>query len=110
MKTSIDLPDELYRRVKARSAMEGRAVREVATELLTEWLDRKPSPASARAATSSPPTPTRDWLYEWAALGARIAKGTTPRATATKRVGASSKGAKKKPSTGLVDQLTRDRR
>jgi plasmid stability protein len=109
MKTSIDLPDELYRRVKARSAMEGRAVREVATELLTEWVDRKPSAASARAAASSAPTPTRDWLYEWAALGARVAKAAKPRAAVTKRGSSASKGTKQ-PSTGLVDQLKRDRR
>lgn len=53
MKTSIDLPDELYRRVKARSALEGRAVREVATELLAQWVDRKPSPPSTRGRAST---------------------------------------------------------
>jgi hypothetical protein len=39
MKTSIDLPDDLYRRVKARSAMEGRSVREVATSLFQQWVE-----------------------------------------------------------------------
>ena len=33
MKATLDLPDELYRRVKARSAMEGRPVRAVAMQL-----------------------------------------------------------------------------
>lgn len=109
MKTSIDLPDELYRRVKARSALEGRAVREVATELLAQWVDRKPSPPSTRGAASVAPAPNADWLYEWAALGARVAKAAAPRAPGTKRGDASPKGAKKR-HTGLVGRLKRDRR
>ncbi len=39
MKATLDIPDELYRRVKARSAMEGRPVRSVALELFQNWLD-----------------------------------------------------------------------
>ncbi len=38
MKATIDIPDEIYRRVKARSAVEGRRIREVATELFSQWL------------------------------------------------------------------------
>lgn len=39
MKVTVEIPDELYRRVKARSAMEGRPVRSVAVELFQKWLD-----------------------------------------------------------------------
>ena len=39
MKTTIDLPDDLYRRVKAKSALEGKTVREVATSLFQQWAD-----------------------------------------------------------------------
>lgn len=39
MKVTLDIPDELYRRVKARSAMEGKAVRSVSVELFENWLD-----------------------------------------------------------------------
>lgn len=39
MKATLDLPDELYRRVKARSAMEGRPVRAVAMQLFQSWLE-----------------------------------------------------------------------
>lgn len=39
MKATFDIPDELYRRVKARSALEGRALRSVAVQLFQEWLD-----------------------------------------------------------------------
>lgn len=43
MKATIDLPDELYRQVKARTAVEGRRVREVAAELFRQWLDQEPA-------------------------------------------------------------------
>lgn len=42
MKLTLDIPDELYRRVKARSAMEGRPVRAVAVDLFRKWLEEKP--------------------------------------------------------------------
>ncbi len=42
MKATLDIPDELYRRVKARSAMEGRPVRAVAVDLFQKWLEEKP--------------------------------------------------------------------
>ncbi len=38
MKATMDIPDELYRRVKAKSALEGRPVREVAIDLFRGWL------------------------------------------------------------------------
>ena len=43
MKATLDIPDELYRRVKARSAMEGRPIRSVAVQLFQSWLDGSPS-------------------------------------------------------------------
>lgn len=41
MKATIDLPDDLYRRVKARSAEQGRRIREVAADLFRRWLDQE---------------------------------------------------------------------
>lgn len=38
MKATIDVPDELYRRVKAKTALQGRAIREVTAELYRRWL------------------------------------------------------------------------
>ena len=49
MKATLDIPDDLYRRVKARSAMEGRPVRSVAVDLFQKWLDEKPEPAAEAA-------------------------------------------------------------
>jgi len=63
MKTTIDLPDDLYRRVKARSALEGRTVREVTIELYRGWLE------------GSGPERAQDpvgWVDEWIALGREI--------------------------------------
>ena len=46
MKTTIDGPDDLYRQVKAKSALEGRAVREVTIELYRRWLSDAAAAAS----------------------------------------------------------------
>lgn len=85
MKTSIDLPDDLYRRVKSKSALEGLAVREVATA----WVDGRIANVPAESANSA--KPNADWKYRWQALGAALAEATATDAT-------------------LVDQLRADRR
>lgn len=38
MKATIEVPDELYRQVKAKSALEGKAVREVTVELFRRYV------------------------------------------------------------------------
>ena len=38
MKATIEIPDDLYRRVKAKSAIEGRPVRNVVIHLFQGWL------------------------------------------------------------------------
>jgi len=55
MKISIDLPDDLYRRVKSKSALEGKAVREVATALFTAYADE--SAEADGAASRAPDVP-----------------------------------------------------
>ena len=39
MKATIEIPDDLYRKVKAKSAMQGRPVRAVAEELFRRWVE-----------------------------------------------------------------------
>ncbi|MEP7011121.1 MAG: hypothetical protein ABJC13_12420 [Acidobacteriota bacterium] len=39
MKATIEIPDDLYRQVKAKSALEGRAVREVTEALFRRYVD-----------------------------------------------------------------------
>ena len=46
MKATIEIPDELYRLVKAKSALEGRAVREVTVELYQRYVEQEESPAA----------------------------------------------------------------
>ncbi|MCA1964965.1 MAG: hypothetical protein LDL31_13550 [Prosthecobacter sp.] len=45
MKATIDVPDDLYRRVKAKTALQGRAIREVTVELYQRWLEQEDAPA-----------------------------------------------------------------
>ena len=47
VKATIDIPDELYRKVKAKSALEGRPVRQVVVELFRGWLG-EPAPAAEK--------------------------------------------------------------
>ncbi len=53
MKATIEIPDELYRLVKAKSALEGRAVREVTVDLYRTYVEQslslEPAPPSAEA-------------------------------------------------------------
>jgi hypothetical protein len=50
VKATIEIPDELYRQVKAKSALEGKAVREVTEELFLRYVrseDLEPNPERA---------------------------------------------------------------
>jgi len=44
MKATIDIPDELYRQVKSKSALRGQAVREVAIHLFQGWVLQNDEP------------------------------------------------------------------
>ena len=61
MKATIDIPDGLYRRVKAKSAMQGLSIREVTTALYEAWLSEKPAGAPTLSAEK--------WLEGWIRLG-----------------------------------------
>ena len=61
MKATIEVPDDLYRRVKAKAALQGRTIREVTMELYQSWLVEAP----ATPAALSP----EQWLEEWLRLG-----------------------------------------
>ena len=77
MKATVDIPDQLYRQVKARAALEGRAVRDITIALYEHWL----------AAPTEDPTVDREalaaaWIARWEALGQEIAaKAVDPRST-----------------------------
>lgn len=65
MKVTLEIPDELYRNVKARSALEGRPVRAVAAELFEKWLSGEIDTAAKSAkpaAIHSAATKAYPWL------------------------------------------------
>jgi hypothetical protein len=62
MKATIDIPEELYRRVKAKSALEGLAVREVATTLFHAWVEDKAVREDIRTAEPSGHRPVPAWF------------------------------------------------
>lgn len=75
MKATIDVPDELYRQVKAKSALEGRAIREVAAELFERYV-RGDLPAQAGTSAAGRPGPaegTPAWVGVARRFGARPA-------------------------------------
>lgn len=61
MKTTIDIPDDLYRQVKAKTALEGKRIRDVTIELYRRWLGHGPEPAPPEGAAA-------EWLEEWLRL------------------------------------------
>lgn len=65
----------MYRRVKAKSALLGKRVRDVTIELYRSWLAEE-IPASSR---QSP----EQWLEEWLRLGEEALRETPPGPTAT---------------------------
>jgi len=78
MKATIDIPDVLYRRVKARAAMDGRAVREVTIELYTTWLEQE----DPRPGRGGGPAAGTEWLARWQELGGELLdKAVDPRST-----------------------------
>jgi hypothetical protein len=61
MKATIDIPDALYRRVKAKSALQGRRVREVTIDLYQRWLASRDEPPEQAGQEKE------DWLSAWLA-------------------------------------------
>lgn len=74
MKATVEVPDDLYRRVTLRCALEGRPIREVTESLYRAWLededsperdvllpplDRRPGRATARRGRRGPRSPGR---------------------------------------------------
>jgi len=98
MKVTLDIPDELYRRVKARSAMEGRPVRSVSVELFESWLDPR------RAGAFAPKGSTGELPKEapWLAITRRhMRKGMGHDLEAIREVAAKAWAAEIAPRVGI---------
>ena len=85
MKATIDVPDGLYRRVKARSALEGRSVRDVTVLLFERWLEESPGLTEALADADRPAAGAA-WLRRWQAIGERVDAAATDRRTTREMV------------------------
>ena len=57
MKATIDVPDDLYRRVKAESALRAQTVREVTVALYRNWLDSSAEAVDEEPAVENSPPP-----------------------------------------------------
>jgi hypothetical protein len=70
MKATVEIPDTLYRRIKARSALDGRTVRDVTIELYERWLAES-GPAGAPDELDRP-SAAATWIRRWTALDERL--------------------------------------
>ena len=55
MRTTLDLPDPLFRELKARAAMQGMKMKELITRLIEAGLRQPPTDVPERRARRSPP-------------------------------------------------------
>lgn len=75
MKVTIDVPDELYYRVKAQAALKARTVREVSVELYRRWLGDLPP--------EGPTVSPVEWVEQWVELGSQVT-GSLPTTRSTR--------------------------
>ena len=75
MKTTLEIPDALYRRVKSKSSLDGRPVRSVTQRLYELWLEGRVSLDDSESVKSDGKDEwERKWVRETAALAERIDK------------------------------------
>ncbi len=73
MKATLDIPDDLYKRVKARSAMEGKPIRSVAIELFQIWIQ---TPSDTGVKNESAALSMEDYKkYPWLELARKYKNG-----------------------------------
>jgi hypothetical protein len=70
MKATLEIPDELFRNVKARSALEGRPVRSVAIELFEKWLTGE-FEIGSKSSEPTPLHPETAKAYPWLKIAAK---------------------------------------
>ena len=63
MKATIEIPDDIYRQVKSRTALEGLSLRSVAIDLFQRWLSSSSSqPTSTSSQLTSAELAASPWL------------------------------------------------
>ena len=61
MRTTLDIPDTMYRRIKTRAAQEGSTVRAITLVLYSQWLGDEPRTEATRQPRSRRPK-TPSWF------------------------------------------------
>jgi hypothetical protein len=71
MKATFDIPDDLYRNAKARSALEGRPLRAITIELFQNWLQ-----SESDASVQNPEAPSSGELaqFPWLTISQKYMK------------------------------------
>ncbi len=80
MKATIEIPDALYRQIKARSALGGRSVRDVTIGLYRRWLAETPAPDHGPDG-EMPTDAVATWLASWESLGTDVSSTTADERT-----------------------------
>ena len=52
MKATIEIPDDLYHKIEAKSALEGRPIRDIAIELFGAWVSESRPPEDEQLSVS----------------------------------------------------------
>ncbi len=86
MKATIAIPDDLYRQVKAKAALSGSKVKDVAISLFQKWVGEtdEEAPLVVNAPLSGNDETRQKaaeaWLREWQSVGREVAeKSVDPR-------------------------------
>ncbi|MDB6072825.1 MAG: hypothetical protein JWO89_465 [Verrucomicrobiaceae bacterium] len=75
MTATLDIPDDLYRKIEAKAAQTGARLHEVAVNLLEGWVNTSASEVDQPGASVQ-------WLNEWMRLGTETCKGLADSPTA----------------------------
>jgi hypothetical protein len=75
MKTTIEIPDTLYRRVKAKSSLGGQPIRAVTQQLYEMWLDGRATLDAPEGSVKEEKSAwAENWVRETSELAEQIAK------------------------------------
>ena len=82
MKTTIELPDALYRRVKSKSSLDGKPIRAVTQRLYELWLDGSVSLEETEGPAAGEKSDwTDNWVRDTAALAEKISRSAVDKRT-----------------------------
>jgi hypothetical protein len=88
MKATIDIPDDLYRQVKDKAALNGSKVKDVAIRLFEKWVREadEESPLVVNAPLSGDQETRRQaaeaWVRQWESVGREVAEKSVDRRSA----------------------------